>query len=461
MNTFINAVKNQTTTTTNGMVAFENTSDACVDLFFKFGASRGKKLTREFAAAFAQNPELAIRIMLWGRDAREGAGERQLFRDLLLDLEKYNSAVVPRVLAKVPELGRFDDLLVDFSSKKLRDFAHIIVANYLSQGNGLCAKWMPRKGNKAVELRQALGLSPKAYRKLLVELTDVVETKMCARKWNSIDFGKVPSLAAARYKSAFFRNAEANYSRYMEKLKNGEAKVNAGAVYPYDVLKSAGTSTSAVTKAQWEALPNYTNGSRILPVVDVSGSMYCLVSNNHNLSCSDVAISLGIYISDKNTGVFKDVICTFSEKPMLEVLRGDILQKQNQLRCAHWGMSTNIAAVFDLILKLCITNKVAENDTPEYIMILSDMQFDRCANLTGMDYIKAAYTRAGYNIPKIIFWNLNSHDNVPVKFDEEGTALISGFSPSIMKPLLAADFESLTPERIMLNTIMNERYNYK
>ena len=181
MNTFVDAVKNQKTTTTNGMKARKSTKDACVDLFYKIGASRGNNIIPDFVAAYVENKDVALRIAAWSRDIRGGAGERQIYRDILAYLEKTNPEDALALAKKAPELGRWDDVLVlakDGSS--LRSQVFDMIKDSLAKNDGLVAKWMPRKGEIAVALRNHLGWSPKFYRKRLVELTKVVETQMCA-----------------------------------------------------------------------------------------------------------------------------------------------------------------------------------------------------------------------------------------------------------------------------------------
>ena len=213
-----------------------------------------------------------------------------------------------------------------------------------------------------------------------------------------------------------------------------------------------------VAVAQWNALPNYMGDQRVLPMVDVSGSMGVSVSGA-TATAMDVAISLGMYISDKNSGVFKDVILTFSANPELMKLKGNVIEKYSQLKQADWDMNTDIARAFDKVLSVAVGNKVAHEDMPEYIMILSDMQFDQCANYSGMEMIEAKYQQAGYNVPKIVFWNLRGYDNVPVRSDSHGTAMISGFSPAILEAVLSNELDEFTPEGVMFKAIMNPRYD--
>lgn len=475
--TFANAVRNQEVRTENGMKARVSTANACVDLFFKIGASRGKNIIPDFTAAYVQDRDIATRIALWVRDARGGAGERKLFRDILLELAKSDRDRCIAMMHKVPELGRWDDLLIFEKGSDLETAAFSMIQDALMEQNGLCAKWMPRKGDQAARLRSFLGWSPKRYRKTLVDLTKVVEQQMCAKEWDEINFNHVPSVASARYKKAFARHTE-KYKEWTAKLVSTDpkvketVKVNAGAVYPYDVLKglisqhyNANYNKSNLDHitAQWEALPNFVGDANILPLVDVSGSMTCPAGGYGSKSvttCLDVAVSLGLYLADKNKGKFKDTFLTFSSDPQLLNLQGDIIQKIKQMTTSQWQMSTDLHKAMDKILDVAKEAGVPQDEMPGMLLILSDMQFNQCARFdhSAMEMIRHKYEMAGYNVPAIVFWNINAKDNVPVKHDASGVALVSGFSPSIVKSVLSADMDQFTPEGIMMKTIMIDRY---
>ena len=476
MNTFVDAVINQEARTENGMKARKSSANAVVDLFYNIGASRGKDIVPAFTAAFVENKELALRVAAWARDVRGGAGERELFRNILRYLENTDVKSAALLMAKVPELGRWDDLLV-FKGAFLKQMAFEYIHHALESGDGLCAKWMPRKGDIAVELRNYLGWSPKFYRKRLVEMTKVVETQMCAKDWDNINFSHVPSLAASRYKKAFNRNTE-KYKEYVAELMKPEAersvdvKVNAGAVYPYDVLKGRigsyvkfNSTELNLIEAQWAALPDYMGAAQdILPLVDVSGSMTCKAggyNSKSDLTCLDVAVSLGLYLADKNIGKFKDTFLTFSDTPELLHLKGNINQKIDQMVKSSWGMSTDLHAALDKILSVAVKGNVPAHEMPAMLLILSDMQFNICIRHddNAIEMIARKYREAGYEMPKVVFWNLNaSYGNTPVAFDKSGTALVSGFSPAIVKPLLSGNLDGFTPESIMMKTIMDDRY---
>lgn len=462
MNSFVQAVQSVPveSRTANGMKTFASSKSALVDLFFTIGASRGKDLSKEFTRALMEDETLALRLLAWARDVRGGAGEREVVRKILLSLEKNYPKQLDRILPHLAEFGRWDDLLI-FQTREFKEKAWAMLGDALRERNGLAAKWMPRQGPLAAEIRAFFGMSPKFYRKSLVELTNVVESKMCANTWPEINYSHVPSLAAARYQKAFKKHDPVGYEAYKAKLATGEAKVNAAAVYPYDVIKSrAHGGDDKVIQAQWDALPSYIGDELVLPVCDVSGSMTTPVAGNKNLTCMDVCVSLGLYLADKNTGPFKDMFLTFSEKPKLQILKGNLLDKLNQLQCADWGMSTNLHAAFEEILKYAVKGKVDAKDMPKYILVMSDMEFNHCARHddSAMQMIERKFAEAGYSVPNIVFWNLNARSgNVPVKHDKKGVALVSGFSPAIMKSILAA--EDMDPASVMLQALNSPRYS--
>ena len=476
MSKLIEALQMGDTKTTNGMTTNSTTLNECVNLFFTIGAMRGSKkdnVLRLFSKAFVEDPLTATKILFWVRDVRGGAGERQIFRDIINYLGETQPELVKKNIHLIPEYGRWDDLFGLIDTPVENNVINLIVDSLNNnEVNSLLAKWLPRKGVVFNRLRKTLNLKPKELRKMLVGLSNSVEQKMCSKEWGTIEYSKVPSLAISRYNVAFTRNDEARYLDYLDSLKNGETKVNVGAVYPYDIIKTLKYGKEVtLANEQWDSLPNFMEGcdELILPMVDVSGSMGCSVGGNPNLTCMDVAISLGMYISERNEGDFKDMFMTFSSNPQIQKLMGTLEQRYRQLSRAEWGMSTNLEATFKTLLNQAIKFDIPQEGMPSKVLILSDMEFDSATstgwdrettwNQTAMDMIDELYTEAGYTRPGIIFWNLNaSGKNFPVRFNDEGVALISGFSPSILKSLLSNP-NSLTPINIMLDTINNERYS--
>jgi hypothetical protein len=475
MSTLVNAMRTGDTFTENGMVTNSSSLSATLNLFFVIGAIRNQMKTEDgknrliglFEAAHNEDALLTRKLLFWARDVREGAGEREAFRVLLrYASDRYPDEVISN-LHLISEFGRWDDLFVTFGTPVEENAINLIIDG-LESGNGLLAKWMPRTGGKvsaekkfiANRVRSVMGLSPKEFRKLIVGLTNVVETKMCAKEFDNIEYSKVPSVAMARYTKAFGKNDNEGFTAYIESLKKGETKVNAGAVYPYDILKTMNRGNQSLANEQWKALPNFLMDSkeRVLPVCDVSGSMSTAVSGE--TTAMDVCISLGLYISERNVGPFKDAFVTFSSRPQLQYLTGDLISRYRQLQRADWGMSTNLEATFKMVLDQAVKHKVPTIEMPTAILIMSDMEFNSAVdrNHRALDMIRSNYEQAGYEMPKVIFWNLCSrHNNFPVQAGENNTALISGFSPSILKSVLAG--EVMNPVNIMLKALNVERYS--
>ena len=461
MNQLVTAMQKQAnqTETLNGAKAYKSTKNAVLDLFSSWGGMRGQDIIPLLRNAINDDLHLTLRCCLWGRDIRGGAGERELFRTSLKYLASNNFPTLYNLLPKIPEVGRWDDLLVLHNTQYWTAVVEL-VNQALKEGNGLCAKWMPRKGPVAEALRNGLGMSPKQYRKTLVNLTKVVETQMCANKWTEINYSHVPSKAAQIYKNAFKRHDEKGYKTYLEGLVKGTTKVNAGAVFPYEIIRQV--NEPQLMEAQWKAQPDYVpEGISFLPIIDCSGSMGHLGYPTPKVQPLEVAISLGLYLSERNKSIFKDMFVTFSEDPQFQYVKGNLQDRMKQMSTSKWDMSTNIQSVFDKLLVLACKNKVHQEDMPTHMIIVSDMQFDQCCrNNNNQKQIMRQFKGAGYKAPILVFWNVNDHGNKPVTEQRENTVLVSGFSPSIMKTLLKADIESITPIAQMMETLMQERYNF-
>lgn len=486
-NPFLNSMANASTTA-NGGATNASSLSACVDFFFQIGAMRGQDeetIYSAFSAAFDESPQVALRTLFWARDVREGAGERRSFRVCLTRLAQQRpDCFSDAVIGSIPQFGRWDDMLSLFDTP-VEKAALEAISFALRNGDGLCAKWMPReKSSKRVfaqRIRKFMGLSSSAYRKMLSAMTKVVESQMCAGDWDGINYSHVPSQAMRIYKDAFKRHSPEAWQTYMEGLAAGTQKVNAAAIHPHEILApyivgspnsvgwGYGSNQSVdvgeiphIVEYQWASLPNWlmNNPHRILPVVDTSGSMECSY-NGGSVRPIDVSVSLGLYIAERNNGPFANHMITFSSRPKMQRIEGGNLRERLSSVCsAEWGQSTNIEGTFEAILHHAKASRATADDMPNMILILSDMEFNQCAQVdeTAMQSIRRQYEEAGFHLPKIVFWNLNAREgNVPVRFDESGTALVSGFSPSIMKSLLEEG--EITPEGVMLNTVMADRYS--
>lgn len=471
----INSLRTADTRTGNGAVTNSTSLSACVDLFFLAGASRGmdeKEMLRIFTKAFVEDPLIAMRILFWSRDVRGGAGERRFFQTVISHLEKECPQVLEHNLHLIPEYGYWKDFWaagLSFDSYKE------LIKDGLENQNGLLAKWLPRQKGIAKDLREYLGLTPKAYRKLVVELSNTVEQTMSEGNFDEIEYDKIPSKAFNKYRKAFERNDPQRFKAFIEAVEKGDKKINASAVFPYEIYRSlkAG-NTSASIDAQWSQLPNYLEDAdeRMIPVCDVSGSMfgfgyygYGSQSNaKSSLKPIDISVSLGLYLSERNKGPFKDAFFTFESRPKLQVLKGTFSQRVQQLERASWGGSTNVVAVFEKILEVAKRDSLPQSDLPTKVIIISDMEFNHCTDIGGRGSV-APYKRiiqefesAGYEAPGLIFWNANGREgNVPVQGNTPNTALVSGASPAVVSNVLGG--QDMTPYGVMMRTVDSERYS--
>lgn len=455
MSKLIQALTTKDSFTANGGITHSTSLNAVLDLFFIAGASRTmdeSTIANMLAKAYAESKLLTLKVIFWAGDIRGGQGERRFLRIALKWLETYHNSVLEQLLHFVPEFNRWDSLFELSSDKSLQ-----LIHKALADKNQLCAKWMPRKkqyDNFASKFRKRFGLTPKQYRQLIVENTNVVETQMCKKEWSEIEYKKIPSVAFSKYRKAWARNDGERFKQFIDDVNAGKQKIHASVIFPHDIYKSykAGGDEASIN-AQWNCLPNYLENSeeKILPVCDVSGSM--------SGTPMDISVSLGLYFSERNKSVFKDAFITFSEKPKLQHLKGTLAQRIQQLESADWGMSTNLVAVFELILNAAVTNKLSNDDLPTMIVIISDMEFNMASkSQTNFEFIKKTFAEYEYKCPSLIFWNVNGRENnVPVNKNDKNVALVSGCSPVTIKSILSA--REITPVEVMMTALNDKRYS--
>lgn len=486
------------TQTENGAAAYVSSLNHNVDLFARLGSARGQNLNADFDKAFREDPEIAVRQILWLRDIRGGAGERTSARNLFLHLEQNYEHVLARVIEKIPTWGRWDDLLV-FKKTKFRMMAHNLIQKTLLEGmarvnagqeptmeQSLCAKWMPReksnskeKSLKAHHLRKHMKMDAKAYRQTLSNLTQVVENQMCAKQFHNISYKNVPSVAMLRYASAFAEKDQSRYVEYLTEAIAGNAKMNAGAVFPHEVTQnvlSRNMGRQLQAEAQWKNLPNYMNEKNVLVMVDLSSSMDSTIPGT-TYTNKHVAISLAAYCASKNKGAFRGVFMSFAEEPTLGVVdvEGSLASIYWRIRGSQVGYTTNFNEAFDILLKHAKKHNVPQEEMPEFILVPSDMQFNEASGnrTTNFQEIRNSYEDAGYQMPNLVFWQMNGRiQSVPVRADTNGAVLVSGFSPAILKSVLSGEspdepgekkvkVNQKTPKQVMLETLLVDRYDWQ
>lgn len=355
----------------------------------------------------------------------------------------------------------------------------------------LLCKWLPsintsskETRRKAEMIRNALGYTPKQYRQTLSKLRryiDVIEQKMSANKWSDVDYESVPSKAGLLYRDAFSRHDSDRYRQYLTDVKEGKATMHADVIFPYEIVHAYMSDDwyertkgyiDETLELKWRNLPNTVkDGEGTLVVVDGSGSMSTIVGNS-NVTCHDVARSLGIYFAERLTGAFKNSFITFSANPKLVRFNGvSTLQGKIKTLCREQDCSnTNIEKTFDLILRTAVENHMKQDELPKNILIISDMEFDACTHsYCWEDYgyrstfdqslfaeIGRRWELAGYKLPRLVFWNVCSRsETIPLKENDLGVALVSGFSPNIADMVMSGE---LDPWKLLVDKLHTGRY---
>ncbi|MCR5608491.1 MAG: DUF2828 family protein [Lachnospiraceae bacterium] len=473
------------TLTENGAVTYETTSSDCLDLFATVGALRqaGKSDIKDrFIRAYAENPDIAMKILFYGRDIRGGLGERRVFRTILNYLAKNNTSSVIKNIPYIAEYGRFDDLLLLLDTPCEKE-AIAYLKNQLDLdleacNNGesisLLAKWLPsvnasngRTRENAIKIAKAFNMSLSEYRKTLSKLrayTHIIENNLREKDY-SFDYEKQPSKALFKYKQAFIRNDKEKYMEFIQKASEGTAKLHADNVAPYELIdpyirygrmEDVSEEVAKVLNATWEALPDYGSDEDAIAVVDTSGSMYGYQSP----SPASVALSLGLYFAEHNKGRFKNHFIEFSDKPQLIEIKGKtFVDKLRYLTTFSRVADTNLEAMFDLILNTAKDNNLKQEELPGKLVIITDMEFNCCvedASLTNFENAKRKYAACGYKLPDVVFWNVASRNKQqPVTMNEQGVALVSGCTPKLFEMIASNE---LSPYKFMLDVIGSERY---
>lgn len=496
-NNLLNAMKNATnyTFTENGGITHKTTNSDLLDMFAMGAAMRNRSdedVILMFKKAFVENAELAMKMLFYIRDVRGGQGERRFFR-VIMKWAASNSDTRESVRKNIqyfPEFGRWDDLYTLCDTALEKDAFNFMKSQLAldveCKTPSLLAKWLKSENASSLETRRLanktrafLGMTHKEYRKVLSVLRariNVLEVLMSANRWDEIEFDKIPSKAGLIYKNAFARRdiIKAKYEKF---AKDETTKVNAGTLYPYEVVEKAiqlmggyysynrkvaldNTDRLMINK-YWDNLTDYFSDAKLdaLCMIDTSGSMSGTPIN--------VATALGMYCAERNKGPWHNHYISFASHPQLIETDGvDFCDKVNRIVRTNLCDNTNIEAAFDMILRTAKINKLKQSDIPEYLIIISDMEFDyaqgygRYNNFTKnsaettMETIARHWEESGYKLPKIIYWNVDARQpNIPM-IGNHMVSYVSGFSPSIFKSIITGK----TGWDLMIDAINNERY---
>lgn len=461
--------KNNTIYNTKGSLYYGTSYSDNLDVFTMITRFDNEtKIIKLFDNALIENEELALANLLYILDIRAGKGERRVFKTIYKHLCIKHKDKALRILPFISDLGRYDYILegidTPIESETISLIKEQIEKDLNSKNPSLLAKWLPshRTHNKnnqlAKNLIKKLSMTEKAYRKTLSTLRDkinIVEKNLTIKDYEKIDFSKVPSKAMLKYKESYNKNMKEKFDLYKESVKNNKTKINTSNLFSYEIVQKVLKNQKhdeELYNLMWDNQKDIFKGNKenVLVVADTSSSMTAFDAIPY---CTSVG--LAIYVAERNEGLFKNHFITFSEKPVLQEIKGKTLVEKVRNMQTINAWNTNIDKVFELILKISKENKIRQEELPSKILIISDMEFDRgiySSRGTNFNGWKQSFKEAGYTLPTIIFWNVAGVTNgIPVTKFENDVAIVSGFSTNILNNLLT--LEKYTPIDVMLEKL--------
>ena len=489
MSKFIDNMKQDTNykRTENGAVAMKSTLNAVYDMFAFGGAYRSRSdadVILLFKKAFEEDRTYALKCLFYLRDCRGGAGERRFFRLCAKWLAENYPNVMRRNLQYVPEFGRYDDWYV-FVDTPLENDMFALMRKQLAldvqcKTPSLLAKWLKSENTSSAEsrrlgnkTREYLKMSHKQYRKtlsILRQRINVLERLMSANEWDKIEFDKIPSKAGLVYKNAFARR-DIIKAKFEAFAKSKDTKVNAKTLFPYEVVHQAvqcreglnGTDRAMINK-YWDNLENVFNNEysfNAMAIVDTSGSM---TWGSGNIMPIDIAISLGLYCAEKANGPFHGHYISFASRPQLIPTEGvDFVDKVKRIYRTNLCDNTNLEAAFSLVLNTAVKHNMKQEDLPQSLIIISDMEIDQARSgywyrdtrdvKTTMSVIRDKWTRAGYKCPNLVYWNVDARNDT-ILDDGPNVTYVSGASSAIFTQIMTGK----TGINLMFDKLDSERY---
>ncbi|KAF4455512.1 hypothetical protein F53441_2174 [Fusarium austroafricanum] len=325
---------------------------------------------------------------------------------------------------------------------------------------------------------------------------EIVERAITDNKFEDIKYDRVPSLAMNQYSKLFIEKDIDRFGKYLDKVAEGKANISGATLLPSTLIQKVRTSgysdrvfganqlldqkvseiETKVLDGQWNTLVQRIKDSGTMDssiaVCDVSGSMNGPVFSDKTAPI-DSAVGLSLLLAEVAKPPFAGTFITFSETPTVEQvnLNQTLQQKYWAMQRSEWGMSTNFVSVFeDLILPMALRNKLKQEDMVKRVFVFSDMQFNQASSSNSynapysnrystetedpsswkgsFERIKEKFEDAGYELPELVFWNLaggragytrSGGDPIapkPVRSDEDGTCLVSGYSQGLLKVFL-------------------------
>jgi len=476
--------------TWNGADAKVTTDSACLDMFGRAGAMRASNLVDKqimISKAYQEDPDIAVKLLFYVRDIRGGYGERDTFNDMIRHLASINPESVSKNIWAILEFGRAKDLYnligtpVEDAMWQFMKYQFELDLENMESGKSisLLAKWIATPDSNVEGTKELGKLTAKKlgynfktmsdYKKKLRKLRkylDLPEAKMCAGEWDQIEYSKCASKFILKNRKAIMKHDSDRYSQYLENVNKGEATMHMGTTTPCDIIYQVRTNYTSDLETMWNSLEDVCKGNAMV-ICDTSGSMTSYDWSNrtkNSVKPIDVAFGLAMYFAQRNKGNLKNLMMNFSDRPMFIELNASTLRDNYLIadRAPVNYSSTDLEKAFMILLKTCVKGKLAKEDMPDAIVVVSDMQINcvsgiRDEKVTFYDEMKRRYAEAGYEIPQVVFWNVNaSNPTFHASRSVNGVSMVSGFSPNVFKQVM--ENIGTTPYELMMAVVNSERY---
>jgi len=463
-----------------------NTNNPNLDLFIKMVRQINKDDLEKYLEKSWEFDKLrTIAIIFNSRDRINGKKEKMISNNSMSWLKNnHNQIYKKNILNYINNYGCWNDLNFIIKSNKKHSYEYKLFAEQLKKdievlnnndennnhhkNISLCSKWVISPNHSDVIkiarylFNNDLKNYQQRYRKEIIKPLrthlDLLETKLCNKDYENIDYKKLPAKALSMYVKSFKRNDTDKYQQYLEDVKNNKINMKITGLMQNEIIKNyMKTELNEIDETlelQWKTFVDnfknefYENYEDIIPIVDVSGSMFL---GNNNMKPIFVSVALGLLLSELNRNELHNKVITFSEQPKFLEIRGETLRDRiKSILSAPFGLNTNFLKTADLIINYSINHKK--------IICFTDMQFDKSHNNENVsledihNLFMSKFTDNNLNKPLLIYWNLNgSYDECPINNDMENTSIISGFSEQLLKIILRTD--EITPIKLMEETI--------
>jgi hypothetical protein len=404
-----------------------------------------------------------LAIIFNSRDRLKGKKEKEISNFCLLWLKIFHNDIYKNhINIYINEYGCWNDLNYIIKKSKNHNYEYKLFAEQLKKDKelldndeniSLCAKWIISPNNKQVikiarylfdDIKNYQERYRKEYITPLRRKLDIIETKLCNKDWDKIEYSKVPAKALSIYKKCFIRNDNDNYQSFLNDVFNNKTKLKISGLLPHEIIKkyydSRLTEIDETLELEWHAFvdlyKNTDNFNGIIPIVDVSGSMF---DSSSQVKPIYVSVALGLLISELNSGYLHNKVMTFSQRPHFIDVKGETLRDRiKSILSTPFGLNTDFLKVADLIIETSLSDI---SFSYKKIICLTDMQFDvvnEDRNIHNIFINK--FKNNNLEIPELIYWNLSGkYNNYPIDTTYENTSMISGFSEQLLTVILNND----------------------